>query len=532
MAGSMLSALNITASDTTPAALLRSLVTRPQPSFFAIIPALFVVYGIILVIYRLCISPLAGFPGPKIAAATAWYEFYYDVVKSGRYFHRIAEMHDEYGPLVRINPWELSVRDGDFHSTLYVAGSVRRSEIFPRSRAGIGIDGSHAVSKDHDLHRARRKPLDPFFSRRQVQEYEPMIFEALQLLESRLEALSGTGTIVNMEHVYAALSGDLIGKISVTDPPSFLSDPDFAPDWHTTLCRFFTQITLYTNFTFLMGWVSLIPRSVLLSLTPGAAGFKTFTELVIHHIEDAKKRRLVGEPVSSTRANTLAQHILASDLPESEKTTQRLAGEFIAILAGGTMTTARALATITYFVLADRRIEIQLREALAETMAGYPDKVPRWAELEKIPYLAACVKEGLRISHGSMRRVPRSSPDLELQYKQWKIPKGTPVGMSAFMMHTDPEVYPRPFEFIPERWLGDYSPLMNRNYIPFSKGSRNCLGMSFAYAELYMTVAVMFGPRGPKMSLFETDETDVIPVHDFFLAVPKLDSKGMRVVVE
>ena len=33
------------------------------------------------------------------------------------------------------------------------------------------------------------------------------------------------------------------------------------------------------------------------------------------------------------------------------------------------------------------------------------------------------------------------------------------------------------------------------------------------------------------MALFETDETDVIPVHDIFLAVPKLDTKGMRIVV-
>jgi cytochrome P450 len=119
-------------------------------------------------------------------------------------------------------------------------------------------------------------------------------------------------------------------------------------------------------------------------------------QLVIYHLEDARKSRLVGEPLSDTKTKSLAQHLLASDMPESEKTTQRLAGEFIAILAGGTMTTARALATITYFVLADPQIENQLRETLAEPMAGYPDNVPRWAELEKIPYLAACVKEGLR----------------------------------------------------------------------------------------------------------------------------------------
>lgn len=52
-----------------------------------------------------------------------------------------------------------------------------------------------------------------------------------------------------------------------------------------------------------------------------------------------------------------------------------------------------------------------------------------------------------------------------------------PVGMSAYFMHTDASVYERPFDFIPERWLGDIDPAMNRNYVPFSRGSRNCLGI-------------------------------------------------------
>lgn len=48
---------------------------------------------------------------------------------------------------------------------------------------------------------------------------------------------------------------------------------------------------------------------------------------------------------------------------------------------------------------------------------------------------------------------------------------------------------------------------------------------------MYLALGVLFRPDGPKMELFETDETDVIPVHDYFLAMPKLDSKGMRVKI-
>lgn len=49
--------------------------------------------------YRLFLSPLARFPGPKLAAATLWYEFYYDVVKQGQYTFKIKELHERYGLL-------------------------------------------------------------------------------------------------------------------------------------------------------------------------------------------------------------------------------------------------------------------------------------------------------------------------------------------------------------------------------------------------------------------------------------------------
>lgn len=62
----------------------------------AIIAAvLYTLYG---AIYRLYLSPVAKFPGRKLAALTFWYEFYYDIVKGGAYVWEIKKMHEEYGP--------------------------------------------------------------------------------------------------------------------------------------------------------------------------------------------------------------------------------------------------------------------------------------------------------------------------------------------------------------------------------------------------------------------------------------------------
>jgi hypothetical protein len=50
-----------------------------------------------LVIWRLCFSPLSQFPGSKLAAATGWYEFYYDFFYGGKYIFEIERMHNVYG---------------------------------------------------------------------------------------------------------------------------------------------------------------------------------------------------------------------------------------------------------------------------------------------------------------------------------------------------------------------------------------------------------------------------------------------------
>ena len=62
---------------------------------------------LILVLYRLCFSPLARFPGSKLAAATGWYEFYHDFFRHGNYLFEIEKMHQRYG--MRLGRTENSV---------------------------------------------------------------------------------------------------------------------------------------------------------------------------------------------------------------------------------------------------------------------------------------------------------------------------------------------------------------------------------------------------------------------------------------
>jgi hypothetical protein len=53
-------------------------------------------------VYRLYFHPLSKFPGPKLAAASTLYEFYYNVIQGGRYLFVIEELHRKYGTNIRI----------------------------------------------------------------------------------------------------------------------------------------------------------------------------------------------------------------------------------------------------------------------------------------------------------------------------------------------------------------------------------------------------------------------------------------------
>ena len=76
---------------------LHSLQARPVVSSLALACVVWVCYLFGLAIYRLCLSPIAKFPGPKLAALTGWYECYYDVVLNGKFTFHIQDLHKIYG---------------------------------------------------------------------------------------------------------------------------------------------------------------------------------------------------------------------------------------------------------------------------------------------------------------------------------------------------------------------------------------------------------------------------------------------------
>ncbi|KAI0142254.1 trichodiene oxygenase [Xylariaceae sp. FL1272] len=141
-------------------------------------------------------------------------------------------------------------------------------------------------------------------------------------------------------------------------------------------------------------------------------------------------------------------------------------------------TTATTLRLVLFNIHSDAVIIRKLRTEL---------RAARWSshsllslsELEQLPYLTAVLKEGLRLSPGVATRTARIAPDRDSFYGKLRIPSGTPIGITAFLIHRDPRLYSAPDQFDPSRLC------------PFLKRTRNCLGMHLAWAELYIVVAAI-----------------------------------------
>lgn len=57
----------------------------------------FALYNSLIIFYNLYFHPLSKFPGPKLAACSHLYEFYFDIIKNGMFMQEIARMHEVYG---------------------------------------------------------------------------------------------------------------------------------------------------------------------------------------------------------------------------------------------------------------------------------------------------------------------------------------------------------------------------------------------------------------------------------------------------
>ncbi|CAG8204166.1 unnamed protein product [Penicillium nalgiovense] len=136
------------------------------------------------VIYRLYFSPLAKFPGPRLAAATSLYEFYFDIIRGGQFI------------------------DPSYYDTVY-GGPLNKRDRLP-SFTQTGLPLSTFQTAPHGLHRERRKLLSPFLSTQSVTSLQPLIQEKVDLVCNHMSRRVGTGEFFDLHSILASFAGDVL----------------------------------------------------------------------------------------------------------------------------------------------------------------------------------------------------------------------------------------------------------------------------------------------------------------------------------
>ncbi|RFU25350.1 hypothetical protein B7463_g10983, partial [Scytalidium lignicola] len=503
------------------------------PKFAGLLGVLYVLYAVGLGIYRLFLSPIAKFPGPKLAALTQWYEIYFDIVRKGggQFPFEIKRMHDVYGPIVRINPWELHVDNPEFYDTIYATN--KSYDKMTHFQFRFNVPAATFSTADSEEHRVRRAAISPFFSKARIRGRAYQIQSIVDGISHRLSTeYAGKGKVLNIENMWGCYTADVIMDIVFARPKYFSRYPDFASPFTLAL----RQMAVWSHITLHFGWIltlmNCIPNAVTKILFPPFKPVIEFQEEMDKEIKEVLAGR--NEEAKAATQPTVFHDILSSNLPPHELSLKRLDEEAVGLVGAGTETTGWSMTIGTFHILDNPHVLKKLKNELIEAMPD-PNQPLSITELEKLPYLDAVVKEILRIAFGGVERLPRINRTDAWVYDKWVIPPGTPVGMDQYHMHSNELIFPEPSVFKPERWLGnprgpDGTKLLTYYLTTFAKGTRMCTGLHLAYAEIYIGLSTLF--RRHNLELFETTRRDVEFYAEYLKASPWPGSKGVRVLVK
>jgi cytochrome P450 len=222
------------------------------------------------------------------------------------------------------------------------------------------------------------------------------------------------------------------------------------------------------------------------SLTPWARFVRLREEadaLIFELIDERRKDQ-------ADRDDVLSMLLAARHEDGSPMSPRELRDELMTLLVAGHETTASELAWAFERLAREPEVVARLVEEI-DSDAGDA-------------YLTATVQETLR------RRpvLPNAAPRLVKQPVEiggWEYPAGVCVIANAYLVQHDPEIYPDPYEFRPERFLNETPGTYT--WIPFGGGRRRCLGASFAMLEMKLVLrsvlarsAVRVGGHGLELS--------------------------------
>ncbi|CAK4481385.1 unnamed protein product [Aphanomyces euteiches] len=331
-------------------------------------------------------------------------------------------------------------------------------------------------------HDKLRKMFNPYFGLSQIKAFLPLFEQCtLERLLPILEKAAQSKEIVNMKAELANFTLAVIGQVS------FSYDFDANPAVHAAFVQLFTppSMSMILGMTYIPGYESLPFEEPSRRRAAKKALFGAMEEVVQHKL------------ASKNASNDMM------DLFLPKSTRLQAISYAIQMTAAGHETSSSTLAFVVAEAFHRSDVVAAMRAECHQVLEKH-GTFASWEATQELSYTTAVVQETLRLRTVVQKlhrrvavkddRIPMSDGSTIF------IPKGTAIEMFTSAMHRNPRYWTTPDDFIPERFLpgtpewkadeilrGGSSHTFN--YLPFSFGSKNCIGQRFAMAEVVIALA-------------------------------------------
>uniref|UniRef100_A0A0P4W4H9 Thromboxane-A synthase n=1 Tax=Scylla olivacea TaxID=85551 RepID=A0A0P4W4H9_SCYOL len=160
-------------------------------------------------------------------------------------------------------------------------------------------------------------------------------------------------------------------------------------------------------------------------------------------------------------------------------------------MLGGFETTANSLTYTAYLLATHPEVQQRLYEEVCNVTKESGKVTLTYEDVQQLKYLDQVFSESLRLYPPVVTFIMRESAD-DFKLGDYLIPKDLSILVPIWQIHHDPQYWPDPHTFDPERFSMDNKAMKTQHpmcYLPFGAGPRNCPGMRFAQLEAKLTLA-------------------------------------------
>ncbi|KAF8675106.1 Cytochrome P450 monooxygenase [Rhizoctonia solani] len=468
------------------------------------------------------------FPGPWPAAlSNSWHS---KAMKSTKACDTMFELHQKYGPFVRIGPNHISIADPDALEDIYKHGNgLLKSDYYAMFR--LGTHDNLFTSRDKAEHSTKRRRLAHIFSPQNILSYQPRVRNNIRHLVDQLdmrcqqaaEGRSGFNwsakdgrAVLDICSQMSYLAFDLIGDLAMGSPFGMIQ----AQRDTTNVAKSLTDgaktiqlplIELFDKGTQSVSCIGVYPRwaqAALLLLPWNLYGLFTtrnlagFASAALSH---RLQRTQHNTDDKEARGVDMVDKLLeARDEDGKPLSKEELLIETFGLLFAGSDTTSNTLSAFCFYLAKHPHLQAKLQAELDEhillkyshqdTESGSEiDPVATYEPIKDLPYLNACMKETMRLHSALGLGLPRVvPPGKSFTVGGQTFKAGSIISVPTFVTNRDRIWGHDAGEFRPERWLEDSKGMLGKYFAPFSFGPRACIGRNLAIMDILLIVATIF----------------------------------------